>query len=247
MAQETYKLLLAYDGTNYGGWQIQKNSATIQQHLQEALTTVLRVPTLATGAGRTDAGVHAQGQCAHFSSLKLLDEKYLLCRLNGLLPKDIRIISVEHVHVGFHARYSVKSKIYRYYLTLLPFASPFSRLYSWHLPMPFDLEGATAAAAAFLGSHDFRSFTNVGSVCRSGTVRNLDRLDVVPTNEGLYFEFQAPGFLYKMVRNIVGTLVDVALGRCSLKEIQELFSACDRRAAGSTAPPHGLFLWKVEY
>jgi tRNA pseudouridine38-40 synthase len=242
-----YKITLSYDGTRYGGWQVQPNSTTIQQLLQTALTTSLQTPTHATGAGRTDAGVHALGQCAHFHTAQAIDCRRLCASLNGLLPADIRILSIETVPADFHARYSATGKCYRYYLTLTPQANPFTRLYSWHLPMTYDRERVMAAAEHLIGTHDFRSFANQKGCDPGSTVRTLTRITPVETDDGLYYEFEGPGFLYKMVRNLMGTLVEVALGKRHPDTMPALLAACDRRAAGTAAPPQGLFLVSVHY
>lgn len=244
-----YKLLLSYDGTRYSGWQIQDNAQSIQTHVQTALTTALRQNIPIVGSGRTDSGVHALEQVAHFVYEKKLDLKKLLHSLNGLLPLDIRVHGLVPAPVDFHARYSAKSKIYRYHLHLKPVANPFTRLYSYHIPYPLDLPLMKKAASFFIGPHNFTSFSNeahLGSAARD-PVRNLYRLEIIETEQGLFFELEADGFLYKMVRNIVGTLLEVARGKLPLEKIPEIFEALDRRAAPATAPPHGLFLIKVLY
>jgi tRNA pseudouridine38-40 synthase len=247
--EQNYKLIITYDGTAYGGWQVQPNAVTIQQLLQEALSTFFRASLHATGAGRTDAGVHAISQVAHFYTLTTFESRKLLNSLNGLLPKDIRVKSVEPVPHDFHARYSAKSKIYRYHLNLARVANPFIRHYSWHIAAPFVIDAAIEASQCFVGTHDFRSFANVGYVDsrERDTVRTIYRIDTVRTEDGLYFEFEGNGFLYKMVRNIVGCLVEVGLGKYSFKNISKMLAEQDRTAAGHAAPAKGLFLVEVFY
>ncbi len=245
-----YKLTLAYDGTRYSGWQIQPNAPSIQHHLQEALKTLLKGEQVSViGSGRTDAGVHAAGQVAHFKMAHFLEPNRLLLALNGLLPRDIRIKSVEAAPLSFHAQHNTVSKEYHYHLHLERVMDPFRRLYSWHVMRKLNLSLLKEAAALFVGTHDFTSFANEahkGSAAHDA-VRTLYRLDIFPVDGGLRLEFEGDGFLYKMVRTIVGTLVDVASYRCTLDEIVTIFEAKDRRRAGPAAPPQGLFLMCVKY
>ena len=244
-----YKITLAYDGTQYGGWQIQPNTTSVQMLVAHALCTALRAPVVLHGSGRTDAGVHALGQTAHFEHPETIDEYRLLASLNGLLPPDIRILSIESVAEDFHARYSATGKIYHYHLHLDPVMSPFKRLYALHVFHPIDLSSLKKAAEHFIGTHDFTSFANEshqGSAARD-PVRTLKRLDIVEEPGGIRLEFEGDGFLYKMVRNIVGTLLDVTKGKISADEIPSIITAKDRRQAGMAAPAHGLFLVSVQY
>jgi tRNA pseudouridine38-40 synthase len=242
-----YLLTISYDGTNYAGWQVQPNAVSIQSLIQQALETALRKPTPLTGSGRTDSGVHALGQTAHFTHESPIDKRKLLHSLNGLLPKDIRILAIQNVPDDFHARYSALSKIYRYRLALTE--NPFNRLYAYHLPYPIDLSLLKQAARHFLGEHDFTSFSNEahrGSAAKN-PVRNLMRLDVIEDPKEIILEFEANGFLYKMVRNITGTLLDIARGKLPLTSLPEIFAAKDRTKAAAAAPAHGLCLIKVLY
>lgn len=245
-----YKLTLAYDGTQYSGWQIQPNAPSIQQHLQEALMTFLSGETVAViGSGRTDAGVHALNQIAHFKTEQEIDLNRLLLALNGLLPRDIRIKKAEVASLQFHSQHSALGKEYHYHLYLERVMDPFRRLYSWHILRRIDLPLFYEAADLFVGTHDFTSFANephAGAVAKN-PVRTIYRLDICPTEGGLRLEFEGNGFLYKMVRNIVGTLVDVASHRLTLEEVKSIFEARDRRQAGRAAPPQGLFLVRVDY
>lgn len=244
-----YKLTIAYDGTCYGGWQIQNNSTSIQTLIENALATVLRNPTPLTGAGRTDAGVHARAQIAHFTHDAEIDAYRTLASLNGLLPHDIRILKVESVPEDFHARYSALSKEYHYHLHLESVLDPFKRLYSYHFHQSLDLALLKEAASFFLGKRDFTSFANDSDEGSAGRnpVRTITRLDIVPERGGIRLEFEGDGFLYKMVRNITGTLIDVARGRTPLKTLPDIFMAKDRRRAGQAAPAQGLFLISVNY
>ena len=240
-----YKLVIAYDGTLYSGWQVQKNAQSIQPLIQQALQTVLRHPLGLTGSGRTDAGVHARGQTAHFDTDEAVHLSRLQSSLNALLPPDIRILSLAPVAPDFHARYSATAKIYHYHLHLDPVADPFTRLYCHHVFGPFDLQMLETAARQFIGTHDFTSFSNVKEVAQTDTVRTLTRIDAVQQPGGIRLEFEGDGFLYKMVRNITGTLLEAAASKPV--DIDQIFAAKDRRQAGPAAPAQGLFLVEVKY
>ncbi len=240
-----YKLTIAYDGTNYSGWQVQENSISIQFLIQKALQTALRHPLDLTGSGRTDAGVHARGQTAHFDTGLPIDR--LLPSLNALLPSDIRILQIDPVAPDFHARYSAKGKNYHYHLHLAPVSDPFTKLYRCQVFGPFNLDNFRKGALHFLGTHDFTSFANVKEEIQTDTIRTLKRLDIIEQKGGLRLEFEGTGFLYKMVRNITGTLLDIASGKIDPGQIPVIFASRDRRKAGTAAPAHGLFLMSVDY
>jgi len=247
---QCYKLTLAYDGTRYSGWQIQPNAPSIQQHLQEVLAMLLGEKQIAViGSGRTDGGVHALNQVAHFKTARECDLNRLLLSLNALLPHDIRVKKLEMAPLRFHSQYSAIGKEYHYQLYLERVMDPFRRLYSWHVLRPLDLPLLKEAMPLFLGTHDFTSFANEpqkGSVSKN-PVRTLRRLDFCAMEGGGRLEFEGDGFLYKMVRNIVGTLVEIAFHRLLIPQILSIFQARDRRLAGRAAPPQGLFLVKVDY
>jgi tRNA pseudouridine38-40 synthase len=244
-----YKLTLAYDGTHYVGWQVQDNGTSIQTLVQQALITALRHPLDLTGSGRTDAGVHARGQIAHFDTPVPLQPKKLLHSLNSLLPPDVRALSLDPAAPTFHARYSAAGKIYHYHLHLDPIADPFLAPYRLHLVDRLDLAKLREGASLFLGTHDFTSFANDahrGSAAHD-PIRTLVRLDVIEQQGGIRLEFEGNGFLYKMVRNIVGTLIEYGKGKLTSADIDRIFTAKDRRKAGPAAPPQGLFLMQVLY
>lgn len=246
---KNYKLTIAYDGTRFSGWQIQPNSISIQEKLEEVLKILTKEEVKVTGSGRTDSGVHARGQVANFKTSKTLDPYKLRASLNGLLPYDIRVLEVEDVPLDFHARFSAKAKCYHYHLCLERVQLPFHRLYTWHVRQPLDLARLKEAAKHFIGEHDFTSFANEaheGSAAKN-PVRDLYRLDVVEEDGGVRLEFEGSGFLYKMVRNIVGTLHEVAVGKIDIDVIPSIFEAKDRKQAGAAAPPQGLFLNSVSY
>jgi tRNA pseudouridine38-40 synthase len=241
--------VLAYDGTDYCGWQVQPNGVSIQELLQSALKTILQEDVVVVGSGRTDAGVHALGQVAHFHSKKTINLTKALESLNGILPRAIRVFTLEEVDETFHARYSAIGKEYHYHITLARYQSPFQRLYSWHVVHRFDRTAFERAAEQLVGTHDYRAFANESHLgCASvDSVRTIRKLAVVSEEQGLRLEFEGDGFLYKMVRNITGTLVEVALGKRTVKSVEELLHSQDRRLAGQAAPPQGLFLVRVSY
>lgn len=241
-----YRLDCSYDGTAYAGWQAQKNACAIQPRIEQALAQVLQVPIVLIGSGRTDAGVHALKQVAHFDTPKGCDPNKLLLSLNALLPKDIRIIDCREVDLSFHARYNVKAKTYTYFLRLLPLDDPFNFPYTFRPPLPLDLNLLEAALPYFIGKRDFATFVNVGSGART-TVRTLSSITLEKTADGVALVFIGNGFLYKMVRNLVGVLIEVARGRISMAQIETLFEARDRQQGPPPASPSGLFLTDVHY
>jgi len=248
LKRPVYKMLIAYDGTQYGGWQSQINTVSIQALIQDALSTILRKKTAVTASGRTDAGVHALGQVAHFIHHEELNLSKILFSLNALLPPDIRILALDRAAFSFHARFSAVSKLYHYYLHLDPALDPFQRLYTYRPPHSVDLSLLSEGARYFIGTHDFTSFANTRcSSSKNGNIRTIHRLDIMEQEKGVCLAFEGNGFLYKMVRNIVGSLLDVCRGKLFLKDIPRIFEAKDRRAAGIAAPPQGLFLMQVHY
>lgn len=244
-----YKIILAYDGTSYCGWQIQPNGTTIQEVLQNKLGIILRMPIEVVGASRTDSGVHALNQTAHFSYSEELNSFRFLAAINGVLPNDIRVRSLEQVSDDFHARYSAQNKLYHYHINLNKFQDPFRKLYSWHFPEKVDISLLEEASAHFIGTRDFTSFANepgAGASARN-PIRTLRSLQIIQDGDGLRLEFEGDSFLYKMVRNITGTLIEVAKGKRNVSEIPDILAAKDRRQAGRAAPPHGLFLARIDY
>lgn len=242
-----YKLFIAYDGTNYVGWQIQPNGLSIQESVQKALSLLLRDKELTIiGAGRTDAGVHALAQVAHFTTNVTFQIPTLLKGLNGILPHDIRVKSLEAIEDSFHARFSAKSKEYHYHLWLESTIDPFYRLYRHQIRGNISLSLLQEALSFFIGKHDFCTFANVNSEV-SSTIRTIYRIDCIEQEGGLRIEYEGEGFLYKMVRNITGEAVRIAQGKSSLTNLPILFAARDRRLLGMAAPAKGLFLAKVKY
>lgn len=244
-----YRMVIAYDGTNFSGWQIQPNASSIQEELQKTLTTVLRAPIKIVGSGRTDQGVHAKGQVAHFECEHPIDTTRTLLSLNGILPIDIRVRSMEAVADDFHACRSATSKTYFYHLWLEPVIDPILHRYRLHVRKPLNLELIHKACKKFVGVHDFTTFANLRGpgIPYRNAVREITRLELIPQEGGVRLEFEGTGFLYKMVRNIVGVLLEVGQKRRTLKSIDALFEAKDRTSIGMPAPPHALFLQQVYY
>lgn len=244
-----HKLTISYDGTLYKGWQIQKNAHSIQETIQNVLRILFKEDIKLIGSGRTDTGVHAKGQVANFLSEKNYPLDKILYSLNGMLPQDIRILSLEDAPASFHAQYSALGKIYHYHLILDPVVDPTKRLYTHHVKGRFDLDAFREAAPLFLGKHDFTSFANeadYGSAAKD-PIRTLKRIDIIREGGNVRIELEADGFLYKMVRNIVGTLLEVGYKKKEASLISEILAGKDRRLAGSAAPAQGLFLMKVIY
>ncbi len=244
-----YSLTIAYDGTHYSGWQVQTNAQSIQALVQKALATVLRHPVNLTGSGRTDAGVHARGQIAHFDTDVIFEPKSLALSINAFLPADIRILAVEPRAPDFHARYSAKTKTYHYHLHLDPVADPILGPYRFHVQGRINRDKLKSGTQYFIGTRDFTSFANQadrGSASRD-PIRTLLRFDACEEPGGIRLELEATGFLYKMARNLVGTLLDYAFGKITEEQIEQIFLSKDRRKGRSAAPPQGLFLIKVTY
>lgn len=244
-----YKLIIAYDGTQYCGWQMQPNGVTVQELLQKNIAIILRQDVVVIGSGRTDAGVHALGQVAHFHFSDRINLYRFHASINGLLPADIRVKEVVEAPLDFHAQYSAMGKIYHYHIHLDRVADPFQRLYCLHVKEKIDIDKLKEAARQFLGTHDFTAFANEAhSGCAAhDAVRTLFRLDIVEQSGGIRLEFEGDGFLYKMVRNITGTLLEIAAGKRAVEDVAELFEKKDRRLSGKAVPPQGLFLVKVHY
>ena len=241
----TLKLTVAYDGSRFVGWQRQAEGESIQGLIEAALTPIEGAPVAVHGAGRTDAGVHALGQVASVQIASSLDTATLTRALNAQLPPDIRILIIEQKEHGFHARFSARSKCYRYQFQVAAIASPFERAYAWHLQDRLDIESMQAAAAVLIGRHDFAAFQSAGSPV-TDTVRTVTRSEV-RAGRLLAYEVCGSGFLRHMVRAIAGTLVEVGEGRRTPAGVASLLQGGRRADAGRTAPPHGLFLVGVDY
>ena len=242
----TYKMTLAYDGTQYHGWQRQKNGITIQEVLEECLEKMFGKETTVTGCSRTDAGVHAKIYVCSFKGDTTIPENKIPFVLNTILPPDIRVYDCEKAHDSFNARFETITKAYEYKIVNRSFANPLLRNFAWHYPVKLDVEKMKKAAEIIQGRHDFASFCAAGSSAKI-TTRNLTELTVSQEEDIITIRAKADGFLYNMVRIIVGTLVYVGNGKLCEADIKELIEKKDRRLMGITAPPQGLSLVEVNY
>jgi tRNA pseudouridine38-40 synthase len=245
----TLKIVLQYDGTAYAGWQRQENGLAVQALLEDALAPIEGSRVVVHGAGRTDAGVHALAQVATVTLSVAMEPPALARALNAVLPRDVRVLSVEESGPGFHARFSATGKIYEYRIVNAPLISPFLHKYAWHVVQPLDLERVREASALLVGAHDFAAFqgsrAKVTSTTR--TIRSIEWEDGGGYDLPLVMRIEGDGFLRHMVRNIVGTLVDVGAGRYVPSRVVEILASRDRTQAGPAAPPQGLFLVRVLY
>ena len=239
------KLTVSYDGTRFVGWQRQAHGESIQGLLEDALARFEGAPVTVNGAGRTDAGVHALGQVASVQVTCTHPADELMRGLNAALPPDVRVTELVEAAADFHARFSARSKVYRYQICNAPIVSPFDRAYMWHVPERLDVSAMRAAASAIVGTHDFAAFRSTGTPNKS-TVRTITRSNLTESAI-LTYEITGNGFLRYMVRAIVGTLVDVGRDRRNPESMAALVEGATRAEAGATAPPHGLFLVRVEY
>lgn len=239
------KLTIQYDGTKYCGWQKQPNSSGIQGTIEYAIYEITREKVNIIGSGRTDAGVHALGQVANFKTNSNIPAARIPDALNAKLPKDISIIDCQEVSDDFHSRYSATGKIYRYLIYNKPYRSPLYKDISYHVRYDLDIEKMRVEAQSLLGTHEFKGFMSSGSSVKD-TVRTIHNISIEESGDLIVLEVEGNGFLYNMVRIIVGTLVDIGRGRID-KPLEEIIASQDRGEAGHTAPAHGLFLKKVHY
>lgn len=247
-----FKLTVAYEGTAYAGWQIQVGKPTVQGMLERAMARLVKVRVPITGSGRTDSGVHALGQVASLATdAWAAPADRLAMAMNTKLPDDIRVVASEEMATNFHAIRDATGKRYRYQIQIGGIRDPFEFRYRWHLPGPLDVAAMREAAAILRGTHDFAAFQASGSV-RKTTTRTVRDLVVLAERgrgggDALAVEIEANGFLYNMVRNIVGSLVMVGSGKESPEWMERVLASQDRKQAGPTAPPQGLFLMHVHY
>jgi tRNA pseudouridine38-40 synthase len=252
----TFKVTLSYDGTDFSGFQRQANARSVQAEIETALAAIDGRHVTVTGAGRTDAGVHALGQVASFTLSSAIAEGDLFRALNAKLPEDVRILSTEVAASGFNARFSARSKIYRYRISNTRVMSPFQRRFAWHISRRLDLAAMSEAARELLGEHDFACFQAKGAPGSRNRVRTSTRTmtrshwaeEPLPDRGRLLtYEIAGTGFLKYMVRAVVGTLVEVGDGRRTPASLRDLLDSGNRGAAGPTAPPSGLYLVRVDY
>jgi len=246
------KLLLAYDGSDFSGWQVQPDVATIQGTLASAIGRLTGEKVSLQGSGRTDAGVHALAQVANFPTASSIPLAHLVQALNHLLPATIRVLEAEEVPPEFHARKSARAKTYRYRMYRAPICPPFLARYVWHYPFPMDEPALEQAAQKVIGEHDFRSFAAVDPElgredANPSSVRRIFRSNWTRMGDELVYNVEGNGFLHHMVRNLVGTFVLVGKGTLRPDDVSVILAERSRSAAGATAPANGLYLVKVEY
>lgn len=240
------KLTIEYDGTNYHGWQVQDNAHTVQAELENAILRITGERVRITGSGRTDTGVHALGQVAHFETSSMIPAEKFRKALSAVLPLDVAVISSEEVDFDFHSRFSATRKTYEYRILNRQIRSPLMEKRVWHIKEALDFKVLSQAAEAFLGTHDFSSF------CASGrSISNFERtihLSEWSERQGLLvYSVCGNGFLYNMVRIMVGTMIEAGLGKITPESISDILTEKNRNLAGITAPPQGLYLVEVHY
>jgi len=244
------KLTIAYDGAQYAGWQVQKTGLGVQQRVEEAVAKIFPNAGRLRSSSRTDTGVHALGMVADLEvpagNFKMPAAKVALA-INAHLPRDIRVMAASRCRPDFDARFSAKGKQYRYFVWTGAAMNPLLRHVAWHVSRALDLAAMRAAAKLFPGRHDFKSLAGTRHHEMSSTVRTLTRCDIRRNGPLLTFIIEGDGFLYKMCRGIVGTLVQAGQGKIAPGAVKQILDKKDRRAAGMTAPAHGLVLWKVYY
>ena len=245
-----FKLTIAFDGTNYAGWQAQQTGVGVQQQIEAALAAVFPGTNISRlhSSSRTDAGVHALGMVAQVEIPGCrMEPSKLALAVNAHLPADVRIMAAARCPAGFDARFDASGKQYRYFVWNAPAMNPLWRTQAWHVAKPLNLAAMRSAAKFFPGNHDFKSLAATHNYEIKSFVRTLRRCDIKRNGPQLTFIIEGDGFLYKMCRGIVGTLVQVGQGKILPAEIAKILERKDRRAAGMTAPAHGLVLWKVLY
>ena len=241
-----YMAIVSYDGSSYHGFQLQKNALTVQEVLEKSLEKLYGQKIKIFAAGRTDSGVHARGQVINFFAPENISAERIPAALNALLPDDIVVVEAKAAEPDFHARRDAKGKIYSYTVDNGAYPDVFSRKYAWHIREPLDVDLMRQGASFLLGRHDFKAFQASGSPVED-TKRTLYALDILLKEPFIIFRFRGDGFLYKMVRNITGTLVEVGLRKKTPQEVYTILKSKDRCRAGITAPARGLCLEKVYY
>lgn len=242
------KLIIEYEGTNYCGWQKQRNSKkkSIQQVLEDTLQKILNEKIKIIGSGRTDSGVHALSQVANFKTNSKIPLTKLKKALNTLLPEDIVIKRIKEVPLDFHSRFDVKSKLYRYIILNRAYRSVFLRKRAYFYPYPLDINLMRKEAKVLLGRHDFKAF-QASDKKEKSSIRTIKKLVIKKKKDLITIDIEADGFLYNMVRNIVGTLIEIGRGRFVKGDLKKILLSRDRKQAGFTAPAMGLYLVKVKY
>jgi tRNA pseudouridine38-40 synthase len=245
----TLKITLQYDGTDYVGWQRQATGTSIQGLIEDSLEPIAGTRITVHGAGRTDSGVHALGQVASVTFPGTLETGVLARALNAVLPRDVRVLTIDEMPADFHARFSAVAKTYEYRIVNALIVSPFLVRYVWHVTQQLDVEAMKAAAAHLIGTHDFAAFRAAGSDVDSTqrTIHSMRWQDGGGYDAPMSIHLKGSGFLRHMVRNIVGTLVEVGSGRWAPEQVADILASKDRARGGATAPAHGLFLVGVDY
>ena len=240
------RLILEYDGSAFHGWQIQKNGVSVQETLAIAISAITGGKAMPTGAGRTDAGVHAYGQVAAFQTESRISAEKFADALNAVLPRSVAVVHSEEAEAGFHPRRDATGKHYRYLVLNRPCRSALMAHRAWHVPKALDFDGMQAAAHQLVGLHDFRAFCASGHSVKTYT-RLMTRAEWSQTGDIVQFDIEGSGFLYNMVRILVGTMVEVGRGRRTADGFGAILASGDRRQAGITAPPGGLYMMSVRY
>jgi len=241
------KLIVAYDGAPFAGWQSQSHRNTVQDYLERAFERVTGRAERIHGAGRTDAGVHALAQCAHLDVLKFLPADRWIKALNALLPPGIRVLRCRYVSQDFHSRLSAKGKIYRYRIWIAPILPPFEYRRAWHIAQPLDLKTVKSAAKHFVGTHDFVAFAANRGKPEQSTIRTINSVRVRKKGPCITIEFDGNGFLYKMVRLMVGALVKCARDKMLIEEITSRLHSGKVGSGRFVAPAEGLYLVRMRY
>ncbi|MBO8157500.1 MAG: tRNA pseudouridine(38-40) synthase TruA [Bacillaceae bacterium] len=245
---ERIKCTLQYDGTFFAGFQVQPDKRTVQQVLEEALKKMHKGSFVrVTPSGRTDAGVHAVGQVVHFDTPLSIPEKNWLMAFQSLLPDDVFVDRVEKVADSFHARFDVKEKEYRYKIYTGEKPDIFRRHYSYHVSRPLHVEAMSEACTHLIGTHDFTSLSSAKSTVKGDKIRTIYEAELYEDGDEVIIRIKGSGFLYNMVRIIAGTLIEVGTGKREPGDFKHIIEGKDRSLAGKTAPPQGLYLWKVSY
>ena len=242
-----YKCTVSYDGANFVGFQKQPNRRTIQGEIEAALTKMHKYSINIYSSGRTDTGVHAKGQVFHFESELSIETDQWKRALNTLLPRDIYLEQIVEIDKTFHARFDAIEKEYRYYVYTTKERDVFRRNYAYHFPRPLDLPAILEACQYLVGEHDFTTFSSAKATVKGSRVRKLSEVSCRQNGDQYEFVFRGNGFLYHMVRIMVGVLLDVGTGKINPSKIPKLLAARNRQLAGDTAPPEGLYLWQVFY
>lgn len=240
------KLTIAYDGTNYRGWQIQPYGSTIQGELEGAIKKVFEKKIRVYGASRTDSGVHAKGQVCNFKTSRIIPTEKIPLALNAVLSEDIAVLRAEEVSPDFHSQFAAKAKCYRYYIFNSRERNPFKERYSWRVPYELNILDMCKEASVLKGRHDFKSFQARDKKERDA-VRRIFKINIKMEKTSVLVDIWGDGFLYNMARNIVGTLVEIGRGYLPLESMRKILASKDRTQAGPTAPAKGLFLMEVRF